>query len=53
MGIEKKVLSLRVDEELIEKLKRVAEKENRSLSNCVETILKKYLEESTESGQNK
>jgi len=52
MGIEKKVLSLRADEELIEKLKRLAEKENRSLSNCVETILKNHLEELMENGQN-
>ena len=48
MGIEKKVLSLRLDDELIEKLKLLAEKENRSLSNFIETILKKYIKESAQ-----
>lgn len=43
MGVEKKVLSLRIDDEIIEKLKRLAEKENRSLSNFIETILKQYV----------
>jgi len=45
MGIEKKVMSIRLDETLIEKLKVVAEKENRPLSNLIETILKHYIEE--------
>ena len=44
MGVEKKVYSFRFDEELIEKLRKEGEKQNRSLSNMVETILKQYLE---------
>ena len=43
MGIEKKVYSFRFDETLMEALKEYAGKENRSLSNLVETILKDYL----------
>ena len=46
MGIEKNVLSIRVDAETLELLKRLAEKENRSLSNFVETILKRYVQDS-------
>jgi len=44
MGVENKVYSFRFDEELIEKLRQEGEKQNRSLSNMVETILKQYLE---------
>jgi len=43
MGIEKKVLSVRLDEEFIEQLKIIAKNENRPLSNLIETILKKYV----------
>jgi predicted DNA-binding protein len=43
MGIEKKVLGMRLDEEVIEKLKELAEKENRTVSNLVETIIKKHI----------
>lgn len=43
MGLEKKVISVRLDEELIRKLKEIAEQENRSLSNLVETVLKDYV----------
>lgn len=45
MGIEKKVLSLRLDEDFIEALKQIAKKENRSLSNLIETVLQAYVEE--------
>ena len=45
MGIEKKVMSVRLDETLIEKLKVIAEKENRPLSNLIETVLKRYVQE--------
>ena len=45
MGIEKKTYSFRLEDELVEALRRLAEKENRKLSNMVETILKKYVEE--------
>ena len=43
MGIEKKVYSVRLEEDLIKELKIISKKENRTLSNLVETILKKYL----------
>ena len=39
MGVEKKVLSIRLDEEMIEELRVSAKKENRTLSNLIETIL--------------
>ncbi|MBC8585352.1 DUF6364 family protein [Youxingia wuxianensis] len=44
MGVEKKVYSFRLEERMVEQLKSCAEKENRTLSNMVETILKSYLE---------
>ena len=43
MGIEKKVVSIRMDEELIAALKGIAKEENRPLSNLVETIIKQFL----------
>ena len=43
MGIEKKVLSVRLDEEFIDDLKKIAVNENRPLSNLIETVLKKYV----------
>ena len=43
MGIEKKVVSIRLDEQFIQELKNVAENQNRSLSNLIETVLKEYL----------
>ena len=48
MGIEKKTYSFRLEDELVEALRRLAEKENRKLSNMVETILKKYVDEHPE-----
>ena len=42
MGLEKKVVSIRLDEDLIRNLKEAAQKQNRSLANLVETILKEY-----------
>ena len=45
MGIEKKTYSFRLEDELVEALRQLAERENRNLSNMVETILKKYVEE--------
>ena len=44
MGIEKKVYSVRLDEELLTELKMISKEENRSLSNLVETVLKKYVQ---------
>lgn len=43
MGVEKKVVSVRLDERFIEKLRQIAEEQNRSLSNLVETVLKEYV----------
>ena len=43
MGIEKKVLSIRLDEKFIDELKVIAKNENRPLSNLIETVLKKYV----------
>ena len=43
MGIEKKVLSIRLDEEFINELKIIAKNENRPLSNLIETVLKRYV----------
>ena len=43
MGIEKKVLSIRLDEEFLNELKALAKIENRPLSNFIETVLKKHV----------
>lgn len=43
MGIEKKVYSFRLETQLIERLQTYANEENRSLSNMVETVLKRYV----------
>jgi len=43
MGIEKRVVSIRLDEDLIADLKIIANNENRPLSNLIETILKQYM----------
>lgn len=43
MGLEKKVISVRLDEEFIQRLREIAEGQNRSLSNLVETVLKEYV----------
>ena len=42
MGLEKKVISIRLDAEFIETLREIARQQNRSLSNLVETVLKEY-----------
>ncbi len=42
MGIEKKVVSVRLDEAFIQELKAIAEQQNRNLSNLIETVLKEY-----------
>jgi len=44
MGIEKKVYSVRLDESILNELKAIAQEENRTLSNLVETILKRYVQ---------
>ncbi len=38
-------LNIRIDPELRERLKKQAQRENRTLSNLVDTILREYLEE--------
>lgn len=45
MGIEKKVYSLRLNEELAEKIRRYGQLENRNFANMVETILLNYIAE--------
>ncbi len=40
-----KVITLRLKDSLYRRLRQLAEEENRSLSNFVETALMKYLEE--------
>ncbi len=45
MGVEKKVYSFRLDTDMVNQLQRYAEQENRTLSNLVQTVLKRYLME--------
>lgn len=44
IGTEKRTYSFRFDEDLIRQLQRCAARENRTLSNMVETILKRHVE---------
>ena len=53
MGIEKKVLSVRLDEEFINELKIIAKSENRPLSNLIETVLKRYVNSKENRQENK
>lgn len=43
MGVEKKVYSFRFEEELMNDIRKIAEEQNRSLSNFVETTLKNHV----------
>jgi predicted transcriptional regulator len=43
MPSKKPILTIRTDEELIEKLREISEQENRSMSNLAETILREYV----------
>lgn len=52
MGMEKRVVSVRVSKELYQNLKILAENENRTLSNLIETMLKAYVAEKKELPQN-
>lgn len=45
MGIEKKVISLRLDEDFTKILKKIAKEQNRTVSNLIETVLKSYVKE--------
>lgn len=40
----KKLVNFRLNEELIEQMNKVAELENRSLTNMVETVIKNYCQ---------
>ena len=48
MGVEKKVYSFRLEQELMERIARRAKAENRTLSNMVETILLRYCQQEEE-----
>lgn len=43
--VKKVQIGLRVTEEVSEKLRKQAEKEQRSVNNLIEVIINKYLEE--------
>lgn len=45
MGVERKVYSLRLNEELAEKIRQYGQMENRNFANMVETILLQYIAE--------
>lgn len=45
MASKKPQLNIRTDQELIDKIKKIADKERRSLAKQVEVILAKYAEE--------
>lgn len=53
MGVEKKVYSFRLDINMVNQLQHYAEKENRNLSNLVETVLKNYLKQMQETEEEK
>ena len=52
MGIEKKVVSIRLKQEFINELQALAKKENRTLSNLIETVLKDYAKTQKENKSN-
>lgn len=45
MGIQKKTCSVRLDLDLIDKLKTYAKRDNRNFTNLIETILINYVDE--------
>ena len=45
MATLKRVFTLRMEDEIFEKIERLAKKEHRSMTNMIEFILLKYLEE--------
>lgn len=47
--MDKQIKSIRLEEETIEKIERLAEEEGRTFSNMVERILRQYLEKLEES----
>jgi predicted transcriptional regulator len=50
LGVEKKVVSIRLDEEFIHELRAIAVEQNRPLSNLIETVLKQYVESKKANG---
>jgi predicted DNA-binding protein len=40
----KKHYSIRIEETIIEQLKKIADKENRTVANLIETAIKQYIE---------
>lgn len=40
--MSKKPISVRIDETLLEDMQKVSEKENRSLTNLIETVMRDY-----------
>lgn len=44
MPSKKPILTIRTTQELIDKLQRLSDKNNRSMSNMAETIIKDYLD---------
>jgi len=51
--MSKKPISLRVDETLLEDMQTVSEMETRSLTNLIESVMKKYCEEKLRSNKKK
>lgn len=47
--MDKQIKSIRLEEETIEKIERLAEEEGRTFSNMVERILRQYLDKLEES----
>lgn len=45
MGIEKRTYSVRLNEEIAEKIRQYGQMENRNFANMVETILLQYIAE--------
>lgn len=40
----KKIISMRIDEDLYKQIKKLADLQNRNFSNFVETVLKEYID---------
>lgn len=51
MATLKRVFTLRLDDDIFDKIERLAKDEHRSMTNLIEYILLKYLEE-TEQNKN-
>ena len=43
MGIEKKSVSARLSSDVVAELTKICEKENRTISNLIETIIKQFI----------